>query len=110
MCEISYFFENGSDTYWFFASPRLQCFLRFHHQVRTLLWTEFYLTPDDKGRWATSEFRPRLMEALMKLKEMVAGRMLVSHFFIPDVDIMAEVPKREREFLYIMFFIVREIF
>ena len=74
------------------------------------MWTLFYLISPDNEKWVTSNFRTRLAQALKKMRKMVSGRMHVSHFFLPAMDIMADVPRHEREFLYIMFYIAGEIF
>ena len=74
------------------------------------MWTESYVTCPGNEKWATASFRTRLIHALTQMKKMVAGEMHVPHFFLPKMDIMAEVPQHEREFLYIMCHIAREIF
>ncbi|KAK7109018.1 uncharacterized protein [Littorina saxatilis] len=79
-------------------------------QVRTLLWTEMYVIPIDDDKWTVPMARTRLIQALDHLKKMVSGRMHVPHFFLPGLDIMAEVPREEREFLYIMFHIILKLF
>ncbi|KAK7109014.1 uncharacterized protein [Littorina saxatilis] len=77
-------------------------------QVRTLLWTQMYIVDPEKWAWELS--RTRMILALTELKKMVSGQKHVPHFFIPDLDIMEEVPLEEREFLYIMFHITKDIF
>lgn len=47
---------------------------------------------------------------VIELQKMLSGTKRVYHFFIPDLDIMEEVPKEEREFLFIMFKIVEVLF
>ncbi|KAK7109013.1 hypothetical protein V1264_013131 [Littorina saxatilis] len=54
--------------------------------------------------------RTRLIQALGNLKKMVSGQKQVDHFFVPNLNIMAEVPREEREFLYIMFHIISKLF
>ena len=89
---------------------KVKCFPWFLHKVRTLLWTEFYVTCPENEKWLTACFRSRLIHALFEMKKMLSGRMRVEHFFLPDLDIMAEVPRHEREFLYIMFCIAEKLF
>ncbi|KAL8595598.1 hypothetical protein ACOMHN_025635 [Nucella lapillus] len=79
-------------------------------QIRTLLWTEFYVTCPGTEQWGMSSRRTCLIRSLLQLKKMVSGQMRVTHFFVPGMEIMAEVSQREREFLYIMFHIAKEIF
>ena len=74
------------------------------------MWTEFYLTCPGNEKWVTANFRTRLIHALEQMKKMVSGRARVPHFFLPHVDIMAEVPVCERQFLYTMFHIAKELF
>ena len=79
-------------------------------QIRTLLWHQFYVLCPGAEKWQRSCARTRLMHALDQLKKMLTGRMRVDHFFVPGMDIMAEVPQHEREFLYIMFTIAEKLF
>ena len=74
------------------------------------MWTEFYVTCPGNEKWLTARFRSRLMHALIQMKNMLSGKMRVEHFFLPDLDIMDEVPRHEREFLYIMFCISQRLF
>ncbi|XP_076435631.1 uncharacterized protein LOC143275429 isoform X2 [Babylonia areolata] len=80
------------------------------YQIRTLMWTEFYVTSPGNALWGTNCKRRRLIHCLIQLKKMISGRMRVPHFFVPSLDIMAEVPLPEREFLYILFHIAKELF
>nr|KAG5700644.1 hypothetical protein BaRGS_015474 [Batillaria attramentaria] len=78
-------------------------------QIRTLMWNE-YFKKTSPGAWANENRRGRLQDALVHMKDMLAGDLHVEHFFVPDLDIMKDVPRQEREFLYILFSIAKDLF
>ncbi|XP_046353510.2 uncharacterized protein LOC124133238 [Haliotis rufescens] len=70
-------------------------------QLRTLMWNEFYVTTLE-GVWGNDSLVNRLKLCISKLKKMLTGELPMEHFFIPNFDIMAEVPLVERKYLFIM--------
>lgn len=78
-------------------------------QIRTLMWTE-YFKHHDSGYWAQKSRRGRLQDALFDLLELLSGNLHLQHFFVPDLDIMKDVPRDEREYLYTLFYIAKEMF
>nr|KAG5700643.1 hypothetical protein BaRGS_015473 [Batillaria attramentaria] len=79
-------------------------------QIRTLMWAEYYIEKPSCDMWTHRERRGRLQEAIMHVKDMLAGTKHVEHFFVPDYDIMKGVPRAERSFLYTLFYIAEKLF
>nr|KAG5700645.1 hypothetical protein BaRGS_015475 [Batillaria attramentaria] len=77
---------------------------------RAKIFKVFQAAVDDFRRAKENKLSDRLHLALNQMLKMVSGRTHVHHFFIPDMDIMGEVPRDEREFLYIMFSIAQKLF
>ncbi|XP_046583526.1 cyclic GMP-AMP synthase-like [Haliotis rubra] len=71
-------------------------------QLRTLMWNEFYVATLGDHMWGNDSLVNRLKLSIVKLKKMLTGELPMDHFFIPNFDIMAEVPPVERKYLYIM--------
>lgn len=79
------------------------------YQIRNLLWTKFYDLNRGNEKWSKDRLQHRLRDMLIQLRKMVSLEIRVNHFFIPNMDIMANVLKEEREFLYIMFIIAEDL-
>ena len=86
----------------------IKVFGTFH--LRTLMWTLYYEVYPGSQFWTSDSKPERLEMTLRKLQKWLTGEMIVAHFFLPGVDIMYYVPKKERQYLYLITKVALEIF
>ena len=84
----------------FGAHFQVRTFGTFH--LRTLMWYLFYEVYNEPHFWLSTSKQDRLHMTLIKLRQWLSGEIDVPHFFLPEIQMLQSVSKKERQYLYLV--------
>ncbi|XP_046353520.2 nucleoporin NSP1-like [Haliotis rufescens] len=84
-------------------NPKLRSSRLTTYHIRTLMWWQLYGLTAGEHVWRQETMATRFQDCLRKFQKMMAGEIVVPHFFLPQIkNILPRMHKEERAFLYVI--------